>query len=200
MLYCVHCGSKSEEKDLYCSACGRELYQGSEGDAGRRRSRRWIGLLVAGVVLVAAGTSAAVLYASDHRTHSRSPDGPAAANHVTTTTIEHGGPNVISPSIAGAYAGHTETVRMTVESVLNDSSSNGDQYLYPVVNPGQLPVLYYAGFDVVRFMDALDAGAPSLDSYLGKTIDVTGEVTPNGSGGYEILVSPIGGSMVVVSG
>lgn len=200
MLYCVHCGSKSEEGALYCSDCGHELYHGTVNDVGGRSSGRRVGLLVAGAVLVAAGVSAAVLYANEHPTHPRSPTGRAAANRVTTTTFDQGGPSVISPSIVGAYAGHTATVRMTVESVLDDSSSNGDQYLYPVVNPGKLPVLYYTGFDVVRFMDTLDAGAPSLDSYLGKTIDVTGEVTPNGSGGYEILVSPIGGSMVVVSG
>lgn len=93
-----------------------------------------------------------------------------------------------------------ETEVLVGETVIRAESFTGKRAPLPGCEPRQTAGHLLHGLDVVRFMDAFDAGAMSLDSYLGKTIDVTGEVTANGSGGYEILVSPIGGSIVIVNG
>jgi len=198
MIYCVQCGNENLEAAAYFSTCGRQIYHGSAENLAPSHSGVKT-LFVAALLVVALIAVGEAVYIVGLR-QSSNRNATIASHAGQSTTASNSGTNTISSNMAGAYVGQTLTIRMNVESVLDDLSDNGDQYLYPVANPGPTPVFYYSGFDIVRFMDALDAGAPPLSSYLGKTVDVTGEVTNNGSGGYEILVSPVGGTLQVVSG
>jgi hypothetical protein len=138
-------------------------------------------------------TAAVVIHDRDHH---------LIPGKLSTSKLRNNSVRYITPNEASNYIDKMVTVRMTVESILDDAQSGGggNQYLFPVLNPGQEPQLNYSGFEVERFIDALDySSSPPLRNYLGKLIDVSGEVTYNGSGGSEILISPLGGKIRVLS-
>jgi hypothetical protein len=195
--YCSDCGTPNPFGKKFCGKCGAtnsstkdqgedSQHVGQEsGSSAVTWTKERPKVLIGGAVLLVAILIIGLIFAT-------SGSGPTQQPSVTS------GSNYISPSQASKYVNQTATVRMTVVSAFGPDPIVGDYYLFPVTYPGFFidPNCQFS-VEIYPTVGLVGSGGPSLNSYLGDVIDVTGQVLQNGPG-VHIVIAPSYGNLTVV--